>query len=163
MKSKYVLLALAMVLLVAGVVVLAHAQAMQNKDMHRGGWFGRGHGMFLQHMARYLDLTDAQKAQIKSLWDAQRPAMQPLLKQLAAGRKDMLAATANGAFDQAKVQAIASQQAQTMAQLTVLREQLQSKIYNTVLTSDQKAKVDQMRQKQLSHLDQWIQQGTPRP
>ncbi len=161
MKSKYVQLVLAMVLVVAGVVVLAHSQAVPGKGMRHGGWFG-ARGMFLEHMARYLDLSDDQRAQIKSLWEAQRPATEPLLKQLAVGRKDMLAATANGAFDQAKVQAIANQQAQILAQLTVLREQLQSKIYNTVLTSDQKAKVDQMRQKQLSRLDQWIANGTPK-
>ncbi len=161
MKSKqYLLIGLVVALVFAGVVVLAHSQAVQDKGMHRGGWFG-GHGMFMRHMARYLDLSDAQKSQIKSLWQAQRPAFEPLLQQLAAGRKEMLAATANGNFDQAKVQAIATRQAQIMAQLTVLREQLQSKIYNTVLNSDQKAKVDQMRQKQLSRIDQSLQKGTP--
>ncbi len=161
MRSKYFQLGLGIVLVLAGVVILAHSQTVQNKGWHRGGWSG-ARGMFLRHMARYLDLTDSQKAQIKSLWEAQRPAIQPLLQQLAAGRKDMLVATANGSFDQAKVQAIATQQAQTLAQLTVLREQLQSKIYNTVLNSDQRAKVDQLRQKRLGRLDQWLQKGTPK-
>ncbi len=161
MKSKYLQLALAVVLVVVGVVVLAHSQAVPDKGWHRGGGAGP-RGMFLRHMARYLDLSDAQKAQIKALWQSERPAMQPLLQQLAAGRKDMLAATANGNFDQAKVQAIATQQAQTMAQVTVLREQLLSKIYNTVLNSDQKAKVDQMRQRQLDRLNQRLQQATPK-
>jgi len=158
MKSKHIQWALGVVLFVAGIVVLAHSQAMPGKGMHRGGW-GR-HGMFLRHMARELNLTDAQKAQIKSLAQAERPAIQPLVQQLAGLRKQMLTATANGAFDQEKVQAIANQQAQILAQLMVARQQLQSKIYNTVLTSDQKAKADQFRQGQLSRIDQWVQKGT---
>jgi hypothetical protein len=69
----------------------------------------------------------------------------------------MLTATSGGAFDQAKVQAIATQQAQLMSQMTVLKEQLRSQIYNTVLTTDQKAKADQMRQNQLTRMNERLQ------
>ncbi len=157
MKKHYIEWILALLLIVSGGVMLLRAQAPQGSQgpkmgMGRGGW--RGHGMFLQHMAKYLDLTDAQKTQIKSLMQAERPATKPLLDQLAAARKDMLTATASGAFDQAKVGPIATREAQAKAQLEIMRQELQAKIYNTVLTSDQKAKVDQMRQKQLDRINQ---------
>jgi Spy/CpxP family protein refolding chaperone len=71
--------------------------------------------------------------------------MQPLLKQLADSRKQMTTATANGAFDQARVAAIANQQSQAMAQLIVEREKTQAQIYNQVLTSEQQAKMDDLR------------------
>ncbi len=173
MKKYYMELILALVLITGGGVLLVRAQAPQGNDagpgvgvgkgMGHGGWMGGGHGMFLQHLARYLNLSDAQKAQIKSLVQAQRPVMQPVIQQLAAARKDMLTATASGAFDQAKVSAIASREAQFQAQLEVVQQELQAKIYNTVLTSDQKTKVDQMRQKQLDRINQRLQNSTTTP
>ncbi len=157
-NKKYILLIVAAALIVAGGVLLVHAQAAQNQTMGRG-WKGH-HGMFLRQMARYLDLSDAQKTQIKTLFQQQRPAMQPLWQQLAADRKDMLAATASGAFDQAKVSAIATREAQARAQLQVMRLELQSKIFNTVLNSEQKMKVDQMRQKMAERITNRMQSQT---
>ncbi len=159
MRKHYIEWFLAVLLIIGGGVLLMRAQGSQTNEprmgMERGGWMG--HGKFLQHLAKYLDLSDAQKAQIKSLVQAERPVMKPVLQQLGSARKDMLAATANGAFDQAKVSAIASREAQSQAQLEVLRQELEAKIYNTVLTSDQKDKVDQMRQKQLDRINQRLQ------
>ncbi len=164
-RKHYIEWFLAVLLIIGGGVLLTRAQAPQPKGpgmgMGHGGWMGRG--MFLQHLAKYLDLNDAQKAQIKSLVQAERPTMQPVMQQLAGARKDMLTATANGAFDQAKVSAIASREAQSLAQLEVMRQELQGKIYNTVLTSDQKAKVDQMRQKQLDRINQRLQNSSATP
>ncbi len=148
--KKYISLALSLVLFAAGGLVLARAQG-PGRGMGHGPGFG--HGMF-GLMGRSLNLSDTQRSQIKTLHEQQRTALEPLMKQIAQIRKDMLTATANGNFDQAKVTQLANQQAQIEAQLTVAREQLMSKIYNTVLTSEQKAQVDQMRQRELSRLEQ---------
>ena len=69
----------------------------------------------------------------------------------------MLAATANGAFDQAKVTALANQQAQLMAQMTVQKESMQHQIYTQVLTPEQRTTADQMRQKQMARIDEHLQ------
>ncbi len=163
--KKYVSWVLALFMIVGGVFLMARAQqgpGGPGMGMHArkgmGGGPGFGHGMFF----RQLNLTDTQKSQIKALHDQQRTALAPLMKQMVQIRKDMLTATANGNFDQAKITQLANQQAQIQAQLTVAREQLMSKIYNTVLTSEQKAQVDQMRQKQLSRMEQWSQNGGPK-
>lgn len=143
MKQKLLVLAAAAILLVG--VGTAFAQGQRRAP--RGG-----HERMFSYLAKQLQLTDTQKAQIKTLWQAEKPTMQPLLKQMADGRQQMMAATAGGAFDQAKVTAIAQAQAQVMAKMMVEKEKLQSQIYNTVLTPDQRVKADQLRQKHQEHM-----------
>ena len=109
------------------------------------------------YLAKELNLTDAQKAQIKTIMQSQRTAMRPLMQQLTQNRIDTINATNGGTFDQAKVQALATQRAQIMSQLEVQKAQIHSQIYNQVLTSDQKAKADQMRQTKLAHLNARLQ------
>jgi Spy/CpxP family protein refolding chaperone len=108
-------------------------------------------------MAKELNLTDAQKAQIKTIMQTQRATDRPLMLQIAQNRAAMLAATASGAFDQAKVQSLANQQSQIMAQLMVQKASLRSQIYNTVLTADQKTKADQLRQDQITRINEHVQ------
>src|SRR5579871_2070849 len=136
MNRKRIVIGLAALVVLVGAVAVGQGMAA-----------GHGHGGFLNrriaHLTRALDLTDAQQQQVKALVDAQKPALQGLMQQLAAERQQMLTATQNGQFDQAKVEAIANQQGQTLASLIVARQELQSKIY-TLLTPDQRTKFDQM-------------------
>jgi len=118
-------------------------------------WAGHRHGHF-GYLAKELNLTDAQKQQIKTMVQAQRTTMRPLMQQMAQNRLAMLNATASGAFDQAKVQSLANQRAQLMAQLEVQKASLHSQIYNQVLTADQKAKADQLRQNQIARINEHL-------
>jgi len=151
MKAKYLAIVLAWVLAAGGLtVVWAHT---------RGG--GAGNMMLGRHMgwiARKLDLSDAQKTQIQALIQAEQPNLQPLVKQLAASQQQMLVATRGGNFDEAKVQILANQQAQILAQLMVIRERVISKAYNTVLTPDQKTKADALRQHMLDRMTERFQE-----
>ena len=116
----------------------------------------------VSHLTRRLDLTDTQQQQVKSLMEAQKPVVQPLFQQLMAQHQQMVAATQNGQFDQAKVQAIASQQAQVIANLIVVKEQTHSRIY-ALLTPDQRTKFDQMRQTRMEHMQKWASAQSPSP
>ena len=109
------------------------------------------------YMFKALNLTDAQKAQVKSIMQANRATNRPLMQQMAQNRLAMLTATSNGAFDQAKVTALANQQAQLMAQMTVQKETIQHQIYTQVLTPEQRATADQMRQKQITRITEHLQ------
>ena len=153
MKAKYLAIALALVLAAGAItVVWAHA---------RGG--GPGNMMFGRHMgwiARKLDLNDAQKTQIQALVQAERPNLQPLVKQLAANHQQMLVVTRGGSFDEAQVRTLANQQAQTLAELMVIRERVIAKAYNTVLTPHQKTKADALRQHALDRVSQKFQEQT---
>jgi len=162
MKMKFWSFAIALLAIaLCGAVALSYAQ-QTNTAANAAGWSGHRHG-HMGYLARELNLTDAQKAQIKTMTQAQRATNRPLMQQMAQNRLAMLNLTANGAFDQAKVQALANQQAQITAQLAVQKASLRSQIYNQVLTADQKAKADQLRQKQIArineHLQKWSQTG----
>ncbi len=155
MKTKFWSVAIALLALVlCGTAMIASAQ--QTDESGASAWNGHRHG-HMGFMAKELGLTDAQKQQIKTLMESQRTATRPLMLQMAQNRAAMITATTGGAFDQAKVQALATQQSQIMAQFMVQKANLHSQIYNTILTPEQKAKADQLRQNQLARINQHIQ------
>jgi len=156
MKTKYWSVAVALLaIMLCGTAMMSFAQ-QSDENGGGAGWSGHRHG-HMGYLARELNLTDAQKAQIKTMMQAQRTTLRPLMLQMAQNRAAMLTATASGAFDQAKVQQLANQQAQLTAQLAVQKASLHSQIYNQVLTADQKTKADQLRQNQLARVNERIQ------
>ena len=62
------------------------------------------------YVAHELNLSNAQKQQIRSMWQAERPAVSGLIQEFAAESKEMDQATANGNLDESKVQEIAARQ-----------------------------------------------------
>lgn len=152
--KRYIAVALAAIMAIAVGVVAAQA--------HSKGGYGHDHmfGRQMGWMARQLDLTDAQKAQIKAMIAAEKPTLAPLLQQLVTEKQQMLAVTSNGSFQPDKVQQLASQQAQTMAQLIVEREKLISQVYQNVLTPEQRTKADTLRQQMSERMTQRLQKFT---
>ncbi len=155
MKTKFWSVGIALLAIVLCGTAMLYAQQAEASGS-AAEWGGHHHGR-MAFMARELNLTDQQKTQIKTIMQSNRATMTPVLTQLAQNRKAMLTLTAGGAFDQAKVQTLATQQAQLMSQLMVQKAAVRSQIYNTVLTADQKAKADQMRTQQLARIDQHLQ------
>lgn len=155
MNRKRIVIGLAALLVVVGIAALGQSMAGNGGHWHRGGFLNRR----IAHLTRALDLTDAQQQEVKSLVEAQRPALKGMMQQLVSERQQMLAATQNGQFDQSKVQAIASQQGQTLANLIVARQELRSKIYS-LLTPEQRTKFDQMQQRRLEHMQKWLGNGS---
>jgi Spy/CpxP family protein refolding chaperone len=157
MKRKTILIVLAVLLATAGALLAAQA-TQGRKDWHRGP------GGLMQHVTREFNLTDAQQAQVKAMWQTEKPNVIPLLQQLAQGHKEMLAATPNGTFDAGKVTPIADQQAQTIAKLIVEKEKLSSQFYQ-LLTPEQRTKFDTMRQQHEARFERILQKlasgGTP--
>lgn len=141
MRGRRTIAVIAGIVLVAGAVY--SASALASSEGQRG--FVRGHkgpglrGMIMGRVARELNLTDQQKVEIKAIIEAERPRVEPLVRQLAATRRELREATANGQFDEAQVGALASRQGQTLAQLIVEKERVKSQVYG-VLTPEQRAK-----------------------
>ncbi len=166
MKTKLIVVVSVMALMLCGVTMISFAQGPEGGPHH--DWGGPGPGG-MGFMARELNLTDAQKAQVKTIMQANHASMKPIMQQLEQNRAAMLTATANGAYDQAKITALANQQAQLQAAMTVQREAIQHQIYTTVLTADQQAKAEQLRTQQLSHITEHLQkmasgtEATPAP
>jgi Spy/CpxP family protein refolding chaperone len=153
MKTKVIVVTTAAILLIGGGLVAARAHAMHH-GFHNGRGFDRGLAM----LSWKLDLNDAQRAQVKTMFHSEWPAVQPLLQQLATEQNQMFAATSKGAFDEAKVNAIAQQQSQAIAELLVAKERFISQIYNNVLNSEQRTKADAMRQEWEQRINQRLQE-----
>lgn len=151
MNRKRIVIGLAVLLVAVGAAAVGQSMAGKGGHWHKGDFLNRR----LAHLTKTLDLSDAQQQQVKSLVEAQRPALKALMQQMVSERQQMLAATQNGQFDAAKVQAIANQQGQTMANLIMARQELQSKIYS-LLTPEQRTKYDQMQQRRLEHMQKWL-------
>jgi protein CpxP len=154
MKSRY-FMALAVALLLAVVAAIGVSQTvkrtrLRGDGMLAEGMFGEGmpgpgmpggHGMRL--LARKLDLTDAQQAQVKDILAKEKPTFQPLMLQMAQNHQQMRQMVMGNGFDEAKVRELASQQTQTVTELTVQRARVASELFQ-VLTPDQKTKLTTM-------------------
>jgi len=166
MKTKLMVAASVMALLLCGVVMVAYAQGPGPEGKAFIGGHGPGHGMAF--WGSELNLTDAQKAQVKTIMQANHASMQmkTVMQQMAQNRAALLAATANGAYDPGKIQALASQQAQLEATMIMNREAIQHQIYTQVLTSEQQAKAEQLRTDAINRINQHLQKmanGTDAP
>ena len=120
---------------------------------HRGGGPGMhrgpgGHGGdLLGHFSRALDLTDAQKAQVKQLVDAFHESNKGLHEQMQkGGGHGPFEGLKDGAFDEAAVRSAAQARANLHVELEVAHARLMSQVY-ALLTPEQKAKVAEMRQR----------------
>lgn len=102
-----------------------------------GGPQGRGGGRFA---FRGLDLTDAQKEQVKAIQQKSFETSKPYREQLRAIHEEMKAATANGAYNEEAVRAIAARASQVQVEMQVIGLRTKSEIYN-ILTAEQKAKL----------------------
>jgi protein CpxP len=138
MKKKILVFA-GIAALVIGATVFALAQHPGMGEKMRG----HGPGDMVEHMSRELNLTDAQKDQVKALLEAQRATAEERHTKLDDLRKQIDAATANGQFDENTVRNLANQQSQLMADEMVDHLRLHSKIYS-LLTAEQRTKADQM-------------------
>jgi Spy/CpxP family protein refolding chaperone len=122
----------------AAVVLAGSAFAALRRE--RGGFsFAE---RIVNRLTNQLDLTDAQQNQVRAILDAERVRVAPLMAAAAANRKQLHELTAGGKFDETQVRAIAAKQAQTMTDLIVERERVKARIYNEVLTPEQRTRAD---------------------
>jgi Spy/CpxP family protein refolding chaperone len=101
---------------------------------------------FLRRLGAYLELTEAQKVQLKTILETERPQLQPLVAQAALTHKAINNATQDGEFNEAQIRALAAQQGQNFAALIVEKERVKTQLYQ-VLTPEQRAKLDELRQR----------------
>lgn len=156
--------------LIGGVVALGTALLMtaaafaQHGPGGPGGPGGRhggpgGPGNIVGHLSRALDLTDAQKAQIKQLEESFKESTKSLHEQLGkAGPGGPFEVLNGGTFDEAAVRAAAQARANLHVELEVAHARFFSQVY-AVLTAEQKAKLAELhKQMQERH-----KQGPPPP
>jgi protein CpxP len=142
-------IALAAVMAMAVSVSIATAQSTDdggNSKKERRGHFGHRGGRDGAMMGfRNLDLTDAQKAQMKQIRESHRQAIAPLREQIRAKRQEIRQASQGSTFNESLV-------AQKLAEVAPLEARLQAEHFRirqetmAVLTAEQKAKLEQTRE-----------------
>jgi len=141
--NKVRTIALAAVMAVAVAASMAFAQSHEGHGQGRG-WGGRDRGMQGEFF-RNLDLTDAQKAQMKQLRESSAQSTRPLMEQIQAKRRELRDANQSGSFNEAlatqKLTEIAPLEAKLMGEQFKLHQQMLS-----VLTAEQKTKLEQSRE-----------------
>jgi Spy/CpxP family protein refolding chaperone len=149
-RTKLVAFALA---LAAGLTLTAAVFARQeghHGGPHPGGPGGpggpHGDGHLVEHLTRALNLTDAQKAQVKQIEDSLLESTKSLHEQLAktGGGDGPLDAFKDG-FDEASVRSAAQARAAVHVELEVAHARAMSQVY-AILTAEQKAKLAELRQ-----------------
>ena len=138
-RSRF--LAAAIAVLFTTVVANSHSQTAEAAPppMHEHG-HGFGHGEhMMEFFADYLNLTEAQQAQAKSIMEKEHAALKPLFQQLRQ-TDEQLRQYEQGAYDEAKVRALAAQKAQAETELTVQKTRIHSELFQ-LLTPEQQAKM----------------------
>jgi Spy/CpxP family protein refolding chaperone len=114
----------------------------------RGAW---GHG----RMMNQLNLTAAQKAQAKTIFETARQDAKPIRGQLMQNHQSLWAAVK--ANDTAKIQELSTTQGNLRGQLVANRSLAMAKFYQ-ILTPEQRAKADQMHQNMQTRVRERMQQ-----
>ena len=139
------------ILTIGAAVILAAAAAIAQGMHHGHGGPGGDFNHMLAFFTDKLDLTADQQSQAKAIWEKEKPAMEPLMKQMHQNHADMRTLQASGPFDEAKTRVLATQQAQTMIEMEVQHARIKSEMLQ-ILTADQKAKLAQFEAKHEAHM-----------
>ena len=156
--NRFKLLAVVLSVAVASAAVAQTVVKTARGMGHHGDFSARMLGFYTD----YLDLTDAQQAQMKDILTKEKPTIRPLMQQLAQGRQQMKALEQAGTFDEAKVRAAASQQTQTMTELMVQKVRIKSELM-AVLTADQKDKLAKIEARHQARFQKHFQQNQAPP
>ncbi|HEY6373309.1 MAG TPA: Spy/CpxP family protein refolding chaperone [Candidatus Sulfotelmatobacter sp.] len=162
MKSiRHRLLIAAMAVLLGSTIAKSQTatEATPQPPMHGHGYGMAGHRMGF--FAQALNLTDEQKAQMKTIMQKEHPAMKPLMQQ--QHQIDLqLRQYVEGTFDPVKVQALAAQKAQIQAQLTINETRVHNELYQ-LLTTDQRTQLKEIEANHEARMQKHMQEAPPAP
>ncbi len=157
-RFRFLVAALA-VMLGSAIAKSQTADAPPPPPMHGHGFGMEGHGMGF--FAKYLDLTDDQRTQMKSVLHKEHATLKPLLQQVHQ-MELQLKQYEEGTYDAAKVQALVSGQAQTLVQLKVQEARIHNELFQ-MLTPDQQSKMKEFEANREARMQQHMRDGAPAP
>jgi periplasmic protein CpxP/Spy len=144
MRKTYKVITAVAAIALSGTLAFAAAQTEGHGagNANGDGWGGGHHRHSMaRHLARKLNLTDAQKAQAKANHKAFVDANKPFFEQARTTRQQFHAA--KEANDTAKMDALKATMQSQRAQFKELRQQ-QDAQFVSILTPEQKAQFDQL-------------------
>jgi protein CpxP len=150
-------------LLIAALVVTMGAAIAQSQTADAAPMQGHAFGMRgpMGFFSKYLDLTDAQRTQMKAVLQKEHAAMKPQMQQLHQMQTE-LKQYEEGTYDEAKVQALVAQQSQTLVQLRVQETRIHNELFQ-LLTPDQQAKMKEFEANREARMQQRMQNPPPAP
>jgi protein CpxP len=137
---------------------IAHSQTADTTPQMHGHAFGM-RGPMMGSFAKYLDLSDAQRDQMKAVMEKEHAAMKPQMQQLRQ-LQQQLKQYEEGAYDEAKVQALVAQQSQALVQVKVQETRIHSELFQ-LLTPDQQAKMKEFEANREARMQQHRQDAPP--
>ena len=140
--KKFIAAFMAIALVTVGTIFVFAQQSEGGKGKFKRGF---SHRNGFERLAKKLNLTDAQKEQAKQIMKSSKEKVKPLKESMKSIHQQLDAATADGQFDEARVQALATQQATNMAQMIVEKERTKSQFF-AILTPEQQAQAKQLKE-----------------
>lgn len=131
------------------------ADAPPPPPAHGHGWGMRGP---MGIPFKQLGVSTEQRTQIKAVMQKEHSTMKPLMQQMHQ-MNQQLKQYEEGTYDEAKVQALVSQQAQTLVQLKVEESRIHSELYQ-LLTPDQQTKLKEIEANREARMQQHMQGGS---
>ena len=140
----------------AAVLALGLAGAGVAADEGRGEGSGRGgrHGRHGGEFMRGLNLTDDQKAQLKTMREQQREALRPVSEQHRALREQIREALESPNPDASRIGQLEIQAHRLREQMRAEREKAMASFVN-VLTPEQRAQWEKMQQERKQRREQF--------
>jgi protein CpxP len=139
-------------LVLAGLLASSRAQS-QTGPGHPGPFIG-------PRMFETLQLTDGQKTTIDGLFAANRENARSQHQRLHEQSQLLRAAAQTQPFDEAAVRFQAQELAKLQAEMMVQRAALMNQV-SSVLTADQKAKLEELKTQQKARFNEWRERHRP--
>jgi len=139
-------------LVLAGLLASSRAEAQPGPGFHGGFHGGR--------LFETLQLSEGQKATIDGLFAANRENARSLHQRFQEQRQLLRNAAQAQPFDEAGVRFQAQELANLQAEMMVRRAALMSQV-SSVLTAEQKAKLEELREKRKAHFQEWRERHRP--
>src|SRR5574341_2474224 len=149
MNSRKIFMMSAGALLLAGVLGIQPAAAQPR--------FRHGPGMHAERLSEELQLSEAQKAQVQTIFASGRENMRALRQELQGKRIALNEAARNEPFDETLVRARAQELAESQAELMVARARLINEALS-VVTAEQRDKLQALRAERRQRFMEWRQQ-----
>jgi Spy/CpxP family protein refolding chaperone len=142
-------------LLISSMALAAPQPDADSKDGARGCHHGahagimkqgiKGEGRFLDRMADRLELTKEQRSSVKAALEKSKPQMTAIKEKMRTNRKALRELGRDGS-DDSRVQALARERGDLVANLVIERSKIRSDIQQ-ILTDTQREQMKQMRWK----------------
>jgi Spy/CpxP family protein refolding chaperone len=132
-------------LLAAVLAAASLALAVPAAQAHPEGFHGHERRGDMRFMRR-LDLTDAQRDQVKKIFEQQAPAMRERMEAARTAQQELRAMAMSPNFDSGRARDLADTAAKAHADAAVIRAEGMSKVF-ALLTPEQRAKVEQARER----------------